>query len=540
MLSKEQPTYSNWLRILLVILLVMGVFFRFANLDKKLYWNDEVATSIRISGYSFKEIQQSALQGNEMTVEDWRKYQYPNPEKGLIDLVNGLATEEPQLPPLYFALNRFWVQLFGNSVAVTRSFSAAASLLAFPCIYWLCQELFASSLTGWVAMALIAISPLHLLYAQEARPFSLWIVTILLSSAALLRAMRVKTKLSWIVYACTLVLGFYTYLLSGLVAIGHGIYVIVNERFRLTNQVKAYLLASLTGTIVFIPWIFAILSGFSEVSETTDWSKEKVHLPALMRTWILNLSRVFFDVNQSFLSRNFLIYIFIIFLVGYAVYFLCRQTPKPAWLFVLTLIGVTAVALALPDVISSGKRSAVIRYLIPSYLGMQIAIAYLFATNISALSLKNWQRKLWQIALIILLFSMGVISCAVSYQSESWWNRYRQTYFPEIAQVIKQVERPVVLAHWYNLLSLRYIVKPDVRLVSFYLQPVEKKPSNPLKEVKDLFIYLPPEGMKEFLEKNYNYRLVKTYSWKGESDPVKKVGSTVLQLSKQGKVNSER
>ena len=539
MLSKEQPICSNWLRILLVILLVMGVFFRFTNLDKKLYWNDEVATSIRISGYSFKEIQQSALQGNEMTVEDWQKYQYPNPEKGLTDLVKGLATEEPQLPPLYFALTRFWVQLFGNSVAVSRSFSAAASLLAFPCIYWLCKELFASPLTGWVAMALIAISPLHLLYAQEARPFSLWIVTILLSSAALLRAMRLKTKLSWSVYAATLVLGFYTYLLSGLVAIGHGIYIIVNEKFRFTNQVKAYLLSSGTGTIFFIPWIIAVLSGFSEVSETTDWSKEKVHLPALMRTWILNLSRVFFDLNESFLNRNLLIYIFIIFLVGYAVYFLCRQTPKQVWLFVLTLIGVTAVALALPDVISSGKRSAVIRYLIPSYLGMQIAIAYLLATNISAFSIKNWHRSFWQIAMVVLL-SMGVVSCAVSSPSESWWNRYRQTYFPEIAKVIKQVERPVVLAHWYNLLSLRYIVKPDVRLVSFYLQPVEKKKSNPLKEVKDLFIYLPPEGLKEFLEKNYNYRLVKTYSWKGESDPVKKVGSTVWQLSKQVKVNSER
>ncbi|MFB2978673.1 glycosyltransferase family 39 protein [Microseira sp. BLCC-F43] len=539
MLSKEQPIYYNWLRFLIIILLVLGVFFRFANLDKKLYWNDEVATSIRISGYSFKEIQQSALQGNEMTVEEWRKYQYPNPEKGLVDLVKGLATEEPQLPPLYFVLARFWVQLFGNSVAVTRSFSAAVSLLAFPCIYWLCKELFASPLTGWVAMALIAISPLHLLYAQEARPFSLWIVTILLSSAALLRAMRLQTKLSWGVYAATLVLGFYTYLLSGLVAIGHGIYAIVNERFRFTNQVKAYLLASLTGTIIFIPWIIAILSGFSEATETTEWSKEKVHLPALMRTWILNLSRSFFDINESFLTRNLLIYIFIIVLVGYAVYFLCRQTPKQVWLFVLTLIGVTAVALALPDVISGGKRSAVIRYLIPSYLGIQIAIAYLLATKISALSMKNWQKKLWQIAMVFLI-SMGVVSCAVSSQSETWWNRYRQTYLPEATKVINQTERPLVLGNWYNLLGLRYAVKPQVRLVSFYLQLVEKKKSNPLKEVRDVFIYLPPDGLKEFLEKKYNYRLVKTYSWKGETDPVKKVQTTLWQLSKKGKANSDK
>lgn len=538
MLSKEQPIYSKWFRFFIVILLVMGVFFRFANLDKKLYWNDEIATSIRISGYSFKEIQDSALQGNEMTLEEWRKYQYPNPEKGLSDLVKGLATEEPQLPPLYFALTRFWVQLFGNSVAVTRSFSAAVSLLAFPCIYWLCKELFASPLTGWVAMALIAISPLHLLYNQEARPFSLWIVTILLSSAALLRAMRLQTKLSWSVYAATLVLGLYTYLLSLLVAIGHGIYVVGNEGFRFTKQVRSYLLAALTGIIIFLPWIIALVSGYSEALETTQSSRETVHFPALVRTWILNLSRVFFDLNQSFLTRNLLIYVLIIFLVAYAVYFLCRQSPKQAWLFIITLIGVSALALVLPDIILGGKRSSVIRYLIPSYLGIQIAIAYVFASKISALSIKDWQKKLWQIAMIVLI-SIGVISCAVSSQSETWWNRYRQTYLPEIAKVIKQVESPLVLGHWYNLLSLRYVVKPDVRLVSFYLQPVEKKQSNPLKEVKDLFIYLPPEGLKEFLEKQYNYRLVKTYSWRGETDPVKTIKSTVLHLSKKSGVNSK-
>lgn len=538
MLSKKQPIYINWLRFFIIIVLVMGVFFRFANLDKKLYWNDEIATSIRISGYSFKEIKDSALQGDEMTVEDWRKYQYPNAEKGLSDLVKGLATEEPQLPPLYFALARFWVQLFGNSVAVTRSFSAAVSLLAFPCIYWLCKELFASPLTGWVAMALIAISPLHLLYAQEARPFSLWIVTILLSSAALLRAMRRQTKLSWIVYTATLVLGLYTYLLSGLVAIGHGIYVVGNEGFRFTKQVRAYLLASLTGIIIFLPWIIAIVSGYSEALETTQSSRETVHFPALVRTWILNLSRVFFDLNQSFLTRNLLIYVLIIFLVAYAVYFLCRQSSKQVWLFIITLIGVSALALALPDIIIGGKRSSVIRYLIPSYLAIEIAIAYVFASKIAALSIKDWQKKLWQIAMIALI-SIGVISCTASSQSETWWNRYRQIYLPEIAKVIKQVERPLVLGHWYNLLSLRYVVKPDVRLVSFYLQPVEKKQSNPLKEVKDVFIYLPPEGLKEFLEKQYNYRLVKTYSWRGETDPVKTIKSTVLHLSKKGGVNSK-
>jgi hypothetical protein len=39
------------------------------------------------------------------------------------------------------------VQLFGDSIAVTRSLSAVFSVLALPCMYWLSLELFESSVT---------------------------------------------------------------------------------------------------------------------------------------------------------------------------------------------------------------------------------------------------------------------------------------------------------------------------------------------------------------------------------------------------------
>ncbi len=68
-----------------------------------------------------------------------------------------------------------------------RSLPAIISLLAFPCIHWLCLELFEESITGSVAIAVIAVSPFHLAYAQEARQYSLWVLITLLSSEALLR-----------------------------------------------------------------------------------------------------------------------------------------------------------------------------------------------------------------------------------------------------------------------------------------------------------------------------------------------------------------
>ncbi|MDJ0903406.1 MAG: hypothetical protein QNJ55_31860 [Xenococcus sp. MO_188.B8] len=42
---------TNPWRFLLISVLVIGIFFRFANLDKKVFWFDETATIFKISGY---------------------------------------------------------------------------------------------------------------------------------------------------------------------------------------------------------------------------------------------------------------------------------------------------------------------------------------------------------------------------------------------------------------------------------------------------------------------------------------------------------
>ena len=112
------------LKVLIVVILT-GIFFRFTNLDRKAYSFDESLTSLRISGYTWTAIVQQDLQGKTISVEDLLgKYQQINPEKTWLDTVKGLATEEPQLSPLYFILARFWVQSLGPQAAAVRSLSA--------------------------------------------------------------------------------------------------------------------------------------------------------------------------------------------------------------------------------------------------------------------------------------------------------------------------------------------------------------------------------------------------------------------------------
>ncbi|NES80171.1 MAG: hypothetical protein F6K10_00970 [Moorea sp. SIO2B7] len=449
LLSLLPPT---GLRFLIVVLLILGIFFRFVHLDRKIYWGDESSALLRISGYSPAEVMQD-LEGRIVGVEDVLKYQRTTPQTSIFDTINASAANATH-PPLYFLITKWWMQLFGNSMAVTRSISALISLLAFPCIYWLCLELFNSSLVGWMAIALIAISPFHVIYAQEARMYSLWTVTILLSSAVLLWAMRTKTKVSWIIYGTTVALGIYTHLFFMFVAIGHGIYVVIIERFRLSKTFVYYLLASLASFLAFAPWLWVIIVNRSSFESATAWATQNMSLLSLVKYWLYNVSYVFIDFffvftyypdspfNWSF--GKFLIPL-VLSLIIYSIYLLCQRTHVRIWLFILTLIASTALAVILPDLISGGYRSIMGRYFTPCYLGIELAVAYLLTTKINSGDVNIWEHKVWKIV-TFLLISGGVLSCIISSQSETWWNKRTISYDNlHGVRIINQAPNPLLI-----------------------------------------------------------------------------------------------
>jgi uncharacterized membrane protein len=511
--------------------LVLGVFFRFVNLDQKVYWEDEAFTSLRISGYTWAEVVQQDFNGRVIGIEDLQKYQRPNLEKSWIDTVKSLAIEDSPHPPLYYLIARFWVQWLGNSVAVTRSLSAVLSLLAFPCIYWLCLELFESPLVGWVAMALIAVSPFHVLYAQEAREYSFWIVIILLSSATLLQAMRLNTRLSWGMYAVSVAVGLYVYPFTGLVVIGHGIYIAVIERFRVNKTVTAYLLASLVGLLAFVPWIVTIIVNLSQAQGRTTYTVKTLPLLSLVGIWVENLSRIFLDVGLDDLDSNKLLtywlipVLILLVIVVYSIYFLCRHTPKRVWLFILTGIGIAGLALVLPDLILGGRRSSVMRYVTPCYLGIQLAVAFLLASKITYFSVTIWRRRLWQVVMVTLI-SCGVLSCAISSQAEAWWNKGTGDIYLQVASIINQANYPLVISDSNDLIaarevSLSYRLAQKVRFL-LVVEPNLPKIQIP-EDFSDLFVFDPSQALQEQIEQLQNRKLepvhkgsTKTWLWRVE------------------------
>jgi uncharacterized membrane protein len=510
----------NNLKRVLIFTLVLGVFFRFINLDHQVYWHDEAYTSLRLSGYSAIEVNQTLFDGEVINRDAFQQYQRPNARKTIGDTVHSLAVDDSQHPPIYYVLLRLWTQTFGTGIATIRSLSALFSLILFPGLYWLCRELFIQIQSPrhqnatakklgesfpWIAIALIAVSPFHVLYAQEAREYSLWAGLMALWTAAFLRAIRCQTWVDWGLATVFLVLCLYTQPVTLLLIVGYGAYLLLVQRFQLTKTTVAGCLSLALGVLAFAPWLQIIAQNWSRTG--ANWTSVPLPLDILLKTWALHLERFFIIPQGDFGFDTWLIYLTLPFLLGlfvYAVYVLCRQTSVRVWLLVLTLTGIVLLILGLPDLIIGGQRSTSSRYLVPFYLGLPIAIAYLLSGKL--VNSSAFQRNLGRGAIATVL-SLQILFCALNTQAETVWTKGINYNLPAIANILNTAPRPLLVGHSFGinfgtLFALSYRTEPKVnyQIVDGWFKPdYENVPTLP-KGFSDIYILNPSDRFRQQIE----------------------------------------
>ncbi len=503
---------SRWLMSLLAIGILLGIGFRFFELDRKLYWHDEAYTSIRTAGFTRQEIDDKLFQNRIVAAPELQKYQRIKPGSTEADTIRSLALEDPQHPPLYFLMARWWMQQFGSSLTASRSLPAILSLLSLPLMYALAQELFASNLAALLATALLALSPFDILFAQTARQYSLLTATVIGSSWLLLRALRLRALPNWACYSLAIALGLYTHPFFSLTLIGHGVFIIAYWLFIKKNKLRGHVtnsqffLAVTAALILYIPWIYVLATNLGRVSATTDWTRVSPGWLYLVKLWTLSFTALFFDFDFGFNNIwTYLLRLPFLLLIVAAIYKICRRTSSLTWLFILTSILVPFLLLALPDIILGGKRSAVSRYLISCFPGVQLAVAYLLASNV-----KN-QQRFWQV-ILALVFTASVASCTVSAFSDTWWSKDLSYFNAEVAKIInkeaianRSIKDTIVISDRGNdftnmgdLLSLSYLLDKDVRLMLLSQSPdmeMLNKYSAPL-------VFRPSEKLRSALKQN--------------------------------------
>lgn len=104
-------------------------------------------------------------------------------------------------PPLYFWLLHVVIGVFGDSETALRLLSVVAGVLTVPLMVLLVRGIGESSRAASISAALLAVSPLHLWYSQEARPYALLVCLGVGSLVCLLRALQTGSTLAWAGFA---------------------------------------------------------------------------------------------------------------------------------------------------------------------------------------------------------------------------------------------------------------------------------------------------------------------------------------------------
>jgi 4-amino-4-deoxy-L-arabinose transferase-like glycosyltransferase len=160
----------------------------------------------------------------------------------------------------YYLLLRPWLHL-GQSEAWIRLLSVIFGVAAIPAMFFLARRL-ADSTTALVAAALLAFSPTHIYYSQEARSYSLTIFLVLLSAFYFVRAMQESRNRDWALWALFSTVAVYAHYFAALVLVAEAVSVLLLKPAKV--QWRRLIGWTALTTVVALPGIsFVILRGGS-------------------------------------------------------------------------------------------------------------------------------------------------------------------------------------------------------------------------------------------------------------------------------------
>ncbi len=517
---KKSIQQTLGINLIIIITLVLAIFFRFFNLDQKLYWHDEVYTSIRAAGYTGEEIYLNLFNNTLSTPNDLQKYQNIKPESSLFDTIDSLAKEDPHHPPLYFLLSRFWLKMFGSSLTAVRTLPILISLISLPLIYWLAIELFKSKLVATISTILLALSPFDILFAQINRQYALLTLTVILSSLFLVKALKQSSWKNWLFYTIACTLGFYTHIFFILTYIAQGLFISIdairNKKWRQT--ILPYIGCTVAVFLIFRPWITVLAGNFKKAHDSTSWAyRDKLEPIFLIKQWILGFTSLFIDIDLGYDNIwNYIIRVPFLILIILAVYTICKKTQWQTKLFIVTSIVIPFLLLVIPDLLMTSHRSAVTRYLISCFPAIQLAVAYFLTTKLLEGS------KVGKL-LFSLVLTTSVISNTINAFSDTSWSKIPSQYNAEIARTINTSYSPLLISdrgdsytNLGDLLSLSYFLEKDTKLLLLSYPPQIDKlsPFLALSDT-DIYIFRPTQKLVLALEKLQLKDNIKTISKDG-------------------------
>lgn len=509
-----------------LLAILTGTAMRFMQLDSKVYWHDEAHTGLRVSGYTSRDFVEQVFSNQHLTREELLSYQHPSADQGYQDTLRALMSR-PEHGPLYYLLARLGFYGTEDARVATRGVAALLSLLLLPAAWWFWRELFPAAasplahqgragpqlhqnpqqythqelgLGAALLVALLALSPFQLVYAQEARQYGLWAALTLMSCAALLRARRLNTGSAWLQYALIVALGLYTHLMLAVVLVVQVLW-LSWEWYRVPPMASArtrLLLALLGAGLLFSPWLALFFSELRDVGDVTGWMKRPATFAQLANAWGLHLTRQFYDSAALMTRGAGLFWLpFAALLALFALYQTARYAPPSARRLLLMLLVTTLAVVLGPDLLSGGRRSLEGRYLMPALLFLIVMWVFALTRQLQA---AGRLRPLIAFTVWLGLLAAAFWSDVQYLRAEQWWNKSMSRFNHEVARMINSAEHPLVVCQWGDInpgevLSVSYKTAPGTR---FFLIAADYMPSR--GELQgDIFVLNPSPNLLEHL-----------------------------------------
>jgi uncharacterized membrane protein len=474
--AQSTPVIHKSILVAAAVAILAGIVFRAEHLGAKTFWGDEIAGLIHMLGYTEAEIVRAGPNIRAARdIQAYFKLSGPGDDgpRPLVATVRSLANEDPQHPPVYYLLGRLWAAWAGLTPATLRTLPLVFGLLSIGAMAWLAFELFGSPRAALIAASLYAISPFEVLYSQEARETTLWALETLVSSALLLRAARTGVIKLWLAYGLTCAVSLYTYPLSALVMMSHCVVVAASPALRKRAVLLPYFLASLGATLSFLPWLVILSTSESGVKALGNLLSNKPTALGVVLTFMRDIKATMVDVGMvspgtiirfALSVAGTAILAMVLYCLARLTVVSFRETPNR---FILALFAIPAIPLL---VIHGGALVGQLRYLQPTFLATQLAVASFYHATFADERARNLRLSVF-VASYLLILSLSFISCFISAGADTWYDKaYERT--AGVATIINQSAEPLVVGDLTvvndrgtsRVLQIAYYLKPEIAM----------------------------------------------------------------------------
>ncbi len=469
--------------LLCLILFLIGLCLRLANLTGKPPWTDEFSTLVFSLGNSFLPVPLDQAIAPDILLQPLQ----PQPGANIFDVWAHLSNETNH-PPLYFVLAHWWMQLFPTQNSLVslwgaRSLAAIFGAASVPAIYILGWLTFRSRLVGHLAAAMMAVSPYAIFLAQEARHYTLAILWVIASLACLVvvtRHIQNRTQIPiWVAFAWVGInaLGMATHYFFALTLCAEALVLIALAWHQSQNGRKF-------SPLFFLPWrrIYAVAAGTfvagavwlpmflqnSYGSKLTDWIQQPREgfawlspIFQALAAWITMLYLLPVEAPQLaiVIFSGLVMLVFLIWAVPILVRGLKIQLQQPEnRLMTQVLSGVIVGAIALffiftyflgIDLTRGARYNFVYFPAIIVLLGASLAVCWQSSQELTLRLRSGSTEKIgrWGIngkKAVILIWLMGFFSAVTVVSNLGYQKYYRPDLFLQLIQKTSQV--PVLIA----------------------------------------------------------------------------------------------